>query len=196
MDPTNEQVTVLGAGSVKARLAKVYAEALLSAAQRQNALDATGDELAHFVTDVLDAAPEIEPFLASPVVGKKAKAAALEAALPGNASDLLRGLFAVLMQNGRLDLFRGVVAAYQQLINERAGRVPVKVTSAVALDHAHRDVLTRTLTDILRHEPVLSVRIDPNLLGGLVVQVGDRVIDTSIRTRLQRLRNRLLEAPM
>jgi F-type H+-transporting ATPase subunit delta len=70
------------------------------------------------------------------------------------------------------------------------------VTSAVALDHAHRDVLTRTLTDILRHEPVLSVRIDPNLLGGLVVQVGDRVIDTSIRTRLQRLRNRLLEAPM
>ena len=75
--------TVLDAGSVKARLAKVYAEALLAAAERQNAVDATGDELSHFVSDVLDAAPEVESFLASPVVGKKAKAAALDAALPG-----------------------------------------------------------------------------------------------------------------
>ena len=103
--------TVLEAGSVKSRLAKVYAEALLAAAQKQNAVEATGDELTHFVGDVFDEAPEIEWFLSSPVIGKKAKTSTLENALPGRVSEILRGLFAVLTRNGRLDLLRGVSAA-------------------------------------------------------------------------------------
>jgi F-type H+-transporting ATPase subunit delta len=194
MDNTKHD-TVLDAGSVKARLAKVYAEALFSAAHRQNAVDALGEELSHFGSDVLDAAPEIESFLASPVVGKKAKTAALDAALPGHASDLLRGLFTVLARNGRLSLLRGITEAYRHLLDNQAGLIPVKVTSAVALSDAQREALTGTLGDILKQQPVLTVRVDPDLLGGLVVQVGDRVIDTSVRTRLQTLRTLLLETP-
>lgn len=188
--------TVLQAGSVKSRMAKVYAEALLAAASRQNAVDAAGDELSQFIHDVLDAAPEIEPFLASPVVGKKAKAAALQAALPGRASELLRGLIAVLTSNGRLGLLRGVAAAYHQLLAERAGRVPVSITSAVPLSESQRASLTSSLTQILSHEPTITLKVDPDIIGGLVIRYGDRVIDTSIRTRLQSLRGRLLKAPM
>jgi len=187
--------TVLEAGSVKARLAKVYAEALLAAAQRQNAVDATGEELSHFVSDVLDAAPEIESFLASPVIGKKAKSTTLDNALPGRVSDILRGLFTVLTRNGRLNLLRGIAAVYRQLLDARAGRVPVKITSAVELSDSQRSALASTLSEILKQQPVLKVKVDPDLLGGLVVQVGDRVIDTSIRTRLLTLRTRLLETP-
>jgi len=187
--------TVLDAGSVKARLAKVYAEALLAAATRQNAVDATGDELSHFVSDVLAAAPEVESFLASPVVGKKAKAAAIEAALPGRASDLVRGLFTVLARNGRLNLLRGIAAAYRLLLDDRAGRIRVKVTSAMDLSDTQRTALSSTLTDILKQQPILAVRVDPDLLGGMIVQIGDRVIDTSVRTRLQSLRTLLLESP-
>jgi F-type H+-transporting ATPase subunit delta len=187
--------TVLQLGSVKARLAKVYAEALLAAALRQNAADATGEELSRFVSDVFDAAPRIESFFASPVVGKKAKSAALEKALPGNVSEVMRGLFTVLTRNGRLDLLRGIDQAYRQLLDARAGRIPVKVTSAVALSDTQRGSLVSTLTEILKQQPILNVRIDPDLLGGLVVQVGDRVFDTSVRTRLQSLRTRLLETP-
>jgi F-type H+-transporting ATPase subunit delta len=192
---TGTHETVLEAGSVRSRLAKVYAEALFAVAQHQNAVEATGEEVSRFVSDVFDAAPAIESFLASPVIGKKAKAASLEAALPGHVSEIMRGLFAVLTRNGRLDLIRGIAAAYRQLLDSRSGRVPVKITSAVELSDTQKAALTGTLTDILKQQPVMNLRVDPDLLGGLVVQVGDRVIDTSIRMRLQTLRNRLLETP-
>ena len=191
--PSATHDNVLEAGSVQARLAKVYAEALLAAAIVRGTADDTGAELTDFVTGVLDANPAVEAFLASPAVGRKAKTAALEAALPGRVPDLLRGLFVVLTRNGRLDLARGVAAAYRRLLDDRAGRVRVKVTAAVELSDAQRAALSRTLSGILTQQPVLDVRVDANLLGGLVVQIGDRVIDTSVRTRLETLRTLLLD---
>jgi F-type H+-transporting ATPase subunit delta len=184
---------VLQAGSAKARAAKIYAEALLLTAAKQNAVEDVGGELNSFVTEVLDKAPAVGAFLSNPAIGKKVKAAALEAALPGHASELLRGLFATLAKNSRLDLIRGIAAAYRKRLDERAGRVRVKVTAAADLSDAQRGALTATLSDLLKKQPVLDVRVDPDLLGGLVVQVGDRVIDTSVRTRLQTLRNLLLD---
>jgi F-type H+-transporting ATPase subunit delta len=188
--------TVLEAGSVRARIAHVYAEALLAAALKQpdgGAADAVGDDLGEFVSGVLDANPTVAEFLSSPAVGKKAKATALEAALPGHASELLRGLFAVLAKNGRLDLVPGIAAAYRQLLEDRAGRVVVKVTSAAELSDAQRRAITSHLAAVLKQQPVLDVRVDPELLGGMIVQVGDRVIDTTVRTRLHTLRNLMLD---
>ena len=184
---------VLQAGSVQARLAKIYAEALFVTAQKENAVDAAGEELNAFVTGVLDKSPEIEPFLSSPAIGKKIKAAVLDEALPGRASDLFRGLFATLAKNGRLELIRGITAAYRQMLDERAGRVRVKVTAAANLSDAQQSALTAMLSDLLKQQPVLDVRVDPDILGGMIVQVGDRVIDTSVRTRLLTLRTLLLD---
>jgi F-type H+-transporting ATPase subunit delta len=191
--PEVKHDTALEAGSTRSRLARIYAEALLAAAERQNAVEATGEELNAFVAEVLDEDAAAEAFLSSPAVGRKAKSAVLTAALPGRASDLLRGLFAVLTRNGRLDLVRGIAAAYRQLLDERAGRVRVKVSSAVKLSDAQRDALAETLANILNQKPVLDVRVEPDLLGGMIVQVGDRVIDTTVRTRLQTIRNLLLD---
>src|SRR6516162_7186501 len=103
--------TVFEVGSIQARIARVYAEALLAAALKQSdadAVDAVGEELDEFVDDVLDKSPAVAAFLASPAVGRNAKTVALQAALPGRASELLRGLFAVLVHNGRLNLLRGI----------------------------------------------------------------------------------------
>jgi F-type H+-transporting ATPase subunit delta len=188
--------TVLEAGSVQARIARVYAEALLAAALKQSdadAVDAVGEELDEFVEGVLDKSPAVAAFLASPAVGRNAKSAALEAALPGHASELLRGLFAVLVHNGRLGLVRGISAIYDGLLDQRAGRVLVKVTAASELSEAQRAALTTTLTTVLKQHPILDVRVDADLLGGMVIQVGDRIVDTSVRTRLQNLRNLLLD---
>jgi F-type H+-transporting ATPase subunit delta len=184
--------TVLDAGTAQSRLARVYAAALLAAAEKESPrrADEAGAELAEFVRGVASH-PDIGSFLTSPAVGKKKKAAALEPSLR-NASELLRGLVGVLTQNNRLDLLRNVAAAYQQLLDQRAGRVPVKVTAAVELTDDERNKLAENLRAVLRQEPVLNVRIDPDLLGGLVVQVGDTVIDTSVRSRLQSLRSILL----
>ena len=186
--------TALDAGTTRSRLARVYAESLLAAALKQSpeTADATGDELTGFVRAAAGS-PEVGAFLASPAVGKKVKAAALAAALKDNASDLLRGLIGVLGQNNRLGLLRGVAAAYRELLEEHAGRVRVKVTAAVALSDAQKAALGASLKDILGREPMFDVRVDPDLLGGLVVQVGDTVIDTSVRSRLQSLRTLLLD---
>jgi F-type H+-transporting ATPase subunit delta len=187
---------VLQAGSIQARVAKVYAEALLAAALKQgdaDAVESVGDELNDFVAGVLGKKPAVANFLASPAVGKKAKAAAFQAALPGNASDLLRGLFGVLARNMRLDLIPGIAEAYNQLLDERAGRVRVKVSAAAELTDAQKAALTDRLAAMLKRHPVLDVHVNPDLLGGMVVQVGDRVIDTSVRTRLETLRTLLLD---
>ncbi len=189
--------TVLEAGSVQSRLAKVYAEALIAAALKQPdgaaAVDELGAELDDFVSGVLHKDADVASFLASPAVGKRAKATALGAALPGNSSDLFRGLLAVLTKNSRLNLLAGIAAAYRQLLDDRAGRVRVKVTAASELSETQRATLTSTLATILKQKPVLAVRVDKDLLGGMVVQIGDRVIDSSIRTRLNTLRTLLLD---
>jgi len=191
--PNAKHEHVLQAGSARARLAKLYAEALLVTAMKQNAVDEAAEELNAFVAGVLDKDPEVEPFLSNPAIGKKIKAAVLEEALPGHASESFRGLFAVLAKNGRLDLIRGIAAAYRRMLDEREGRVRVKVTAATDLSDAQRGALTATLSELLKKQPILDVRVDQDLLGGLIVQVGDRVIDTSVRTRLQTLRTLLLD---
>ena len=106
---------------------------------------------------------------------------------------LVRNLLGVLNHNNRLWLVRPVAAAYRDLLDHRAGRVRVRVTSAVPLTDEQRGRLAETLAARLKKTPVLSVAVDPELLGGLVVRVGDQVIDSSVRTRLETLRSQLLE---
>ena len=187
--------TVLDAGTARARLARVYAEALLRAAQKESpqAADAIGEEMLQLRVKLIDH-PEVAEFLASPALGKKGKLAFLEPIIKGRASHLLEGLLHALWQNNRLDLFRNVVGTYLQLLDERAGRVPVKITVAVPLTDEQEKKLATTLRDLLPKgdEPMLRVTVNPDLLGGMIVQVGDTVVDTSVRSRLQSLRTHLL----
>lgn len=185
---------VLDSGIRQSRLARVYAEAVLQAALNESERTpvAVGEEMLNLRLNLIEH-PEVAEFLASPALGKKEKLAYLEPAISGESSHVLRGLIHTLWNNNRLDLFRSVVAAYLQILNERAGRVPVKVTAAVPLTDEQTVQLTANLRELLKQEPVLNMRVDPDLLGGMVVQVGDTVIDTSVRTRLQSLRTLLLE---
>jgi F-type H+-transporting ATPase subunit delta len=175
------------------RIARVYAEALLSAAEDAGQVDAIGAELEALVRDVLQADPGVEAFLASPAVGRRAKTEALGKAFAGRTSPLVRNLLGVLNHNGRLGLVRAVALVYRDLLDQRAGRVRVKVASAVPLTEEQQKRLTATLSARLKKTPVLSVAVDPDLLGGLVVRVGDQVFDTSVRTRLDTLRSHLME---
>jgi len=187
--------TVLDAGTTQSRLARIYAEALLASAAKKSsqAVTEVGAELTDFVRAAVTENPAIGSFLASPAIGRKQKIAALTAALAGRSSELLRGLIAVLARNNRLHLLRGVASAYRTLLDDRSGRVRVKVTAAVPLSDDQQTQLLANLKRLLNQEPVLDVRVDPDLLGGLVIQVGDSVIDTSVRTRLQSLRTLLLD---
>jgi len=173
------------------RLSRVYAEALLAAAGGR--AEEVGEELAGFVAGVLDSGAKVEAYLASPAVGRRAKTETLARATAGHVSDPVRGLLGVLDRNGRLGLVRRVAAAYRDLLDQRAGRVRVRVTSAVPLTPDQQARLAETLSARLGKTPVLATAVDPGLLGGLVVRVGDRVFDTSVRTRLETLRTKLLD---
>jgi F-type H+-transporting ATPase subunit delta len=180
---------VLEATGATARLARVYAESLMAVAGDQ--ADAAGDELAGVAQAVTDR-PDVFAFLTSGAVNRKAKLPILAAAFNHSASELLQKFLGVLAQNNRLALLPAVTASYRRLRDEAAGRVRVTVTSAVPLSDAQLDSLKATLADNLKAAPVLNARTNPDLLGGLVVQVGDRVYDTSVRTRLDTLRSHLM----
>lgn len=182
--------TVMTANVRQARIARVYAESLAAVAEKQGQLDEVGQDLGKFVTDVL-AQGKVAAFFGSPAVTRKVREPILEAALANNASPLVANFIRVLNRNNRLDLLQACAAAYRELMDARSGRVRVLVKSAVELSPQQRDGLKKTLAESLNKEPVLNLRVDPELLGGLVVQVGDKIYDTSVRSRLEELRNQL-----
>ena len=184
--------TVLTTNVRQARIARVYAEALMDVAARDGQAVEVGDELDALVSEVLAKHPRVAVFFESPAVSRRARGPVLAAALGENASPLIRKFVGVLNHNNRLDLIRAVAAAYRELLDKRAGRVRVRVRSAAPLTDEQQRELRESLAALLGKEPVLDLRTDPDLLGGMVVQVGDKVYDSSVRTRLAAFRTQLL----
>jgi F-type H+-transporting ATPase subunit delta len=174
------------------RVAHVYAEALLSAAEARGQSAEVLAELESLVRDVLDRDPKVELFLSSAAVGRERKRHAIRDAF-GGTSDVLTNFLLVLNDHDRLGALRAVALAYRDLYDRRAGRMHVTVESAVPLADEQQDRLRDQLRRAFQREPVLETRIDPDLLGGLVVRVDDWVYDASIRTRLSDLRKQLIE---
>jgi F-type H+-transporting ATPase subunit delta len=179
-------------GSSERRVARVYAEALLNVAEQRGEAEAIGQELQALVTDVFAKAPQIERALISPVVKRSAKVPVLAHAFKGKASDLLFNFLMVLNSKDRLILVRHVAAAYRNLLDERAKRVRVTVRSAVALTDEQAERLQQTIAQATGLNPVLMTRVEEDLLGGMIVQIGDNVFDSSVRTRIEAIRNQLL----
>src|SRR5262245_52927071 len=179
-------------GSSERRIARVYADALLTVAEQRGQAEDVGRELQALVTEVYSKSPEVERALASPVVKRAAKATVLERAFKTNVSDLLFNFLVVLNAHDRLQLVRHVASAYRAALDERAKRVRVSVRSAVALTDAQAEQLRQAIGQATGLDPVLQPRVDEGLLGGMIVQVGDQVFDSSVRTRIEAIRNQLL----
>jgi F-type H+-transporting ATPase subunit delta len=175
------------------RVARVYAEALLDAAEKQGQAGEVLEELESLVQDVFAAAPQFEAFLASRAISRKRKPPVIQSTLGSRASPIFLNFLLVVNQHERLELLRPILAAYRSLHEERTGHVRVQVSSAVPLAGDQRQRLEQELRSIFQREPIVETRIDPDLLAGLVVQVGDWVYDGSVRARLANLRNQLIE---
>lgn len=174
-------------------VARVYAEALLDAAEKKGQAAEVLDDLEGFVREVLDRDPHIGVFLSSPGVGRERKREALAQALAGQDTGLAGNFLFVLNDHDRLDVLRAVAIVYRELFDRRAGRIMVQVESAVPLADDQRARLEQELRETFHKEPILEARVNPELLGGLVVRVDDWVYDASVRTRLEGLRNNLIE---
>lgn len=175
------------------RVVQVYAEALMRSAKEAGEVDQVGDELEAVVAGALVDHPAVEAFFASQAINRTAKLPVLAAAFDrGGMSLTFRRFVGVLNANRRLDLLAAVSQEFRALRDKIANRVRVKVTSAVDLTAAQATDLEATLARQLKATPVIERATDPAILGGLVVQVGDTVYDTSVKSRLDGLTNHLM----
>jgi F-type H+-transporting ATPase subunit delta len=195
MSSANGEPTHTHTADVSAqRVAKVYAEALLRAAARDGQPEVIEEQLDSLIDDVFRADPQFEEFLGSLAVGRDHKAAVLESVFKARASGMFYNFLLVLNQHERLELLRPIRAAYHLLLDERAHRVPVLVRTAVPLPDDQRERLVQMIRGIMHLEPVLDLRIEPEMLGGIMVRVGDWLFDGSVRARLENLRTELIES--
>jgi F-type H+-transporting ATPase subunit delta len=188
-DQQSQQHVDIGAEGI----ARVYAEALLNAADKKGEADAVREQFESLVRDVLDADPLVGAFFASPAVPSPVKAEAIRKACEGRASELFTNFLLVLNDHDRLELLRPTLAALQELYDERRRRLRVLVRSAVALADDQRERIRQGVQTAFQMEPVLDVQVDPELLGGVLVKIGDWLYDGTVRARLQAIRNHLIE---
>ena len=174
-------------------VARIYAEALLGAADKRQQTQEVLEQLEELVREILARDSAFALFLASAVVGRDRKRESLRRAFQGKINDVLYHFLLVLNDHDRLGILRETAVLMRDIFERRAGRMHVEVTAAVALDNEQRERLRRELRDKFHREPIVSVRVDPELLGGLVVKVDDWVFDDSVRARLERIRNQLIE---
>lgn len=181
------------ANATAQRVAKIYAEGLFDAAQKASDVDGVLEQLRSFIDDVLKSQPDFEHFLASAAVARERKEEVLRQALEGRASEPFLNFMLLLNEHDRLELLRPIRAAAEELNDRRANRVRVLVQTAVPLPDDQRERLIAELRDLMHIEPVLETRVDPELLGGMVVRLRDWLYDASVRTQLDKLRTELIE---
>jgi F-type H+-transporting ATPase subunit delta len=173
------------------RIAWTYAEALLKVAEARGQAEAIGEELQSLLRDVLEQHPGIEAFFADPTLSRERKDAALAKVFGPTASPLFADFLRVLNRKDRLGLVKLIAIAYRSLRDEAANRVRVLVEAAATLTEAQEAEVAKTLATTLGKTPIVVVRLSPELIGGMIVRVGDKVFDTSVRTKLLTLKNQL-----
>jgi F-type H+-transporting ATPase subunit delta len=134
--------------------------------------------------------------LANPAIPVERRAAVLAELLGDRASRPVQNLIQLLLRRGRIEALPRVAAEFRRLDDERQGITKATATTAAPLTPDEVRTLTERLELSTGRRVVLDVEIDPSLLGGLVVRVGDRMIDGSVRGRLERLRNQLISGAL
>ena len=177
------------ASGIKQRnpVAQAYAGALLAVAMEKGEADLYRDQLVAISTTV-EGDAQIQVFLESPKIRRSDKKAALEKALSGQVSVAVLNLILILIDRGRQGLIEDIAHAYQDRMDVLAGRVNATITSATKLSSAIRKALVGAIAKKLDKEIVSTEQVDPDLLAGLTIQVGDLVVDGSLRTQLRKVR--------
>jgi F-type H+-transporting ATPase subunit delta len=165
-----------------------FAEAAFAVARDSNQLDAWLEALDQASSVYENHAAEL--FLTSPVVAADKKIAVLREFLPAVAPEVQRFL-AILARRDRLELVPQIAEVFHRLVNEHRGVAVAQVTTAVPIDERQKTVIASRLGRRLSKTVVLETRVDPSILGGVIAQIGDNVIDGSVRGRLERLRRTL-----
>jgi F-type H+-transporting ATPase subunit delta len=174
-----------------AHVARTYAISLLDAAGSE--ADAVLQEYGSFISEVLPKVPDLAKLLLSQSLGTDDIVALFDKAIAPQVSPLFANFLRVLARHRRLNLFRLIFNVATRESETRAGKRRIQVRSATPLTADATKELTAKLQAAIAAEPILEATVDPSLLGGMIVRIGDTVYDGSLRTRLKQMSGRLRE---
>lgn len=184
----------MAASASSSLAAERYAQALFELAKDESSLDTVANDLAALVA-LIGENKDLARLVNSPVIGREQKAAAMAEILEkAGAAQLVRNFVGLAARNRRLFLLPQIGKAFSQLLAKHRGEISAEVKTAHPLTDAQLADLKATLKSAYGKDPLLNVTVDPALLAGLVVKVGSRMIDSSLKTKLNALKTVLTEA--
>ena len=170
-------------------LAEVYARALFEAAAESDKLDTVRDQLGEFA-DGLNESRDLQVFFFSPYFSTDEKVEGLQKVVTG-ADDIVANFLALLVEKHRMPAVFRIRNSFERLWQEENKVLPVQITSAIELDKSTVKNIGDQIGEKTGRKVELSSAVDPDILGGLVLQVGNNVLDASIRNRLENLRKQV-----
>lgn len=176
-------------------VARNYAEALFALGERHQAHEAFAQSAA-MLGELLSSDRRIRQFLEIPKIDPAEKKKVLRHALTGRVPALFLNFVLVVFEKRRQRLLSEIADEYRSLLDEKFGRLHVQVTLAHDADAAAQQRIAAELTRILGRQVTPHVTVDPEILGGIIVRYGDKVLDGSVRRRLAALRSRLMETAL
>lgn len=195
MDQVDQKVrheTVFDTGAE--HLGRVYAEALLAAAETSGASDQAVDQLNDLVDNVLDDHPQLAAVFASPRVDADEKQRVLDRLFASQVHPTLLHFLKVVARRGRLGYLRQIARSAYDIRDQRMGRLVAEVRSAIPLSDELRESVRARLGEAMHREIVLREKVDPQIIGGLVIRIGDTVFDSSVANRLSGMAKRTRQA--
>ena len=175
--------------SQQSPIAMTYARSLLELANERGQAAEIGQEMRD-LAGILASNPQFKEFFSNPSISSAERARKIDAMFKGQVSDLLFNLISVANQKGRSGLLGEIAATFNVLLDEQLGNVDVNLTSAQALDDGQAQSIGQRVGQILGKNAILHRRVDDSIIGGLIVRVGDKVLDASVKTQLKSLRQR------
>ena len=174
--------------SIVSGIAGRYATALFELAADAKALDSVAADLAG-LERLLDESADLRRLVLSPMFKRGEQAKAMAAVLgQAGASDLVARFVAVVAENRRLFALPQIIGAFNRLLARHRGEMVAEIASATPLTDAQTEALKQALREVAGTDVNLEAKVDSSLIGGLVVKLGSRMVDSSVRTKLQNLR--------
>jgi F-type H+-transporting ATPase subunit delta len=172
-------------------LAQVYGRSLFQVAREQGKLDELREQLGQLV-DALNENRELAVFFFSPYFSTQEKREGLGSLLDG-ADQVFLNFLELLIENHRMPVIFRIRDEYGRLWEEENKTLPVEITSAIALDEKTTESLGRQIGERAGRKVTLAAHVDPDILGGIIVRVGNSILDASIRNRLEQLRRHVAQ---
>lgn len=174
------------------QVASRYAKSLIDLAEEQNSLEAVKADVESFV-NVTRQSSQLQAVLKNPIIGIDKKKAILNQLFGPNSSKVVLAFFNIVVAKGRSEILYATAKEFLNEYNRRQGVITAVVTSAAPLTEEQKAKIAAMVIEATNKKIVLETNIDPDLIGGFVLKVGDKQIDTSIASSLNKLKKEFAE---